>query len=199
MQGPRGEHRVSRRRARGPQFADFEGREGSTTMTMTETLEDQHLHEPELDESGGQDTHRVAPPPPRRQQMSVQVRAACLQDGVAVLGLLEDVGYYPEPIAFAKTYRKTLNDPLFLVRVAEFEGKIVGMASLSLRHQLGLGGLVASLDEFVITPGPHEKGADKALMQATVGRARALGARRIINTRINEGTTPRPAAIARTA
>ena len=132
--------------------------------------------------------------------MSVQVRTACLQDGVAVLDLLEEVGYYPEPIAFAKTYRKTLGDPNFLVRVAEVDGKIVGMASLSLRHQLGLGGLLASLDEFVITPGPHEKGVDKALMQATVGKARSLGARRII-TRVNEGTSPRPAAaaIAKTA
>jgi N-acetylglutamate synthase-like GNAT family acetyltransferase len=132
--------------------------------------------------------------------MSVQVRAACLQDGVAVLTLLEEVGYYPEPIAFAKTYRKTLSDPLFLVRVAEVGGKIVGMATLSLRHQLGLGGLLASLDELVITPGPYEKGVDKALMQATVGRARSLGARRIIQ-RVNEGTSPRPVAapIARSA
>jgi N-acetylglutamate synthase-like GNAT family acetyltransferase len=123
--------------------------------------------------------------------MSVQVRPACLQDGIAVLTLLEEVGYYPEPIAFAKTYRKTLNDPLFLVRVAEVEGKIVGMASLSLRNQIGLGGLLASLDELVITPGPYEKGVEKNLMQATVGRARALGARRIIQ-RVNEGTSPRP-------
>src|SRR6185503_1500667 len=62
--------------------------------------------------------------------MNVRVRPASLQDGVAVLELLEEVGYYPEPIAFAKTYRKTLCDPHFLVRVAEAEGKIVGMASL---------------------------------------------------------------------
>jgi N-acetylglutamate synthase-like GNAT family acetyltransferase len=130
--------------------------------------------------------------------MSVLVRPACLQDGVAVLALLEEVGYYPEPISFAKTYRKTLSDPLFLVRVAEVEGKIVGMASLSLRHQLGLGGLLASLDEFVIQPNPQSKAVDKLLMQATVGKARALGARRVI-TRVNEGTSPRPAAIARTA
>jgi hypothetical protein len=130
--------------------------------------------------------------------MSVQVRPACLQDGVAVLALLEEVGYYPEPISFAKTYRKTLSDPLFLVRVAEVEGKIVGMASLSLRHQLGLGGLLASLDELVIPSTPMAKAVDKALMQATVGKARALGARRII-TRVNEGTSPRPTAIARTA
>ena len=130
--------------------------------------------------------------------MSVLVRPACLQDGVAVLTLLEEVGYYPEPISFAKTYRKTLSDPHFLVRVAEVEGKIVGMASLSLRHQLGLGGLLACLDEYVVQPNPQSKAVDKALMQATVGKARALGARRII-TRVNEGTSPRPAAIARTA
>jgi hypothetical protein len=51
--------------------------------------------------------------------MSVRVRPATLQDGVAVLALLEDVGYYPEPIQYAQTYRKTLTDPHFLVRVAE--------------------------------------------------------------------------------
>src|SRR6266545_22489 len=72
--------------------------------------------------------------------MSVHVRPASLQDGVAVLELLEQVGYYPEPISFAKTYRKTLTDPHFLVRVALAEdGKIVGMASLSMRWQRGRG------------------------------------------------------------
>ena len=77
------------------------------------------------------------------------VLAQCvrLQDGVAVLGLLEEVGYYPEPIPFAQTYRKTLTDHNFLVRVAEDDdGRIVGMASLSLRYQLGLGGLLACPD-----------------------------------------------------
>lgn len=132
--------------------------------------------------------------------MSVRVRAASLQDGVAVLELLEEVGYYPEPIAFAQTYRKTLSDPHFLVRVAEGDGgRIVGMASLSLRYQLGIGGLVASLDELAVAPGPDAKSADKALMKATVGKARSLGARRIV-TRANEGTPPpRAAQLQRTA
>ena len=84
--------------------------------------------------------------------MNVRVRPASLQDGVAVLELLEEVGYYPEPIAFAKTYRKTLSDPHFLVRVAEADGKIVGMATLSMRYQLGLGGLLACLDELAWPP-----------------------------------------------
>ena len=111
--------------------------------------------------------------------MSVYVRAASLQDGVAVLELLEEVGYYPDPIAFAKTYRKTMTDPHFLVRVAEEDGKIVGMASLSMRYQLGLGGLLASLDELAVARG--HKTAEKLLLQATVGKARSLGARRIVH------------------
>src|SRR5438093_12950584 len=104
--------------------------------------------------------------------MSVHVRSASLQDGVAVLALLEEVGYYPEPIGFAKTYRKTLADPHFLVRVAEAEGRIVGMATLSLRYQIGLGGLLACLDELAIARDAG-KGVDRALLQATVGKARS--------------------------
>lgn len=125
--------------------------------------------------------------------MSVQVRAAALQDGVSVLELLEKVGYYPEPIAFAQTYRKTLANPHFLVRVAESAGRIVGLASLSLRYQLGLGGLLACLDELAVLPGPEEKRTHRLLMKATVGKARALGARRVV-LRANEGTPPPRAA-----
>ncbi|HET7292920.1 MAG TPA: GNAT family N-acetyltransferase [Vicinamibacteria bacterium] len=125
--------------------------------------------------------------------MSAQIRPASLQDGVAVLALLEDVGYYPEPISFAKTYRKTLADPHFLVRVAEDGGRIVGVASLSMRWQLGIGGLVASLDELAIAPDADRKRVQRLLLRATVGKARALGARRIVQ-RANEGTPPPRAA-----
>jgi hypothetical protein len=128
--------------------------------------------------------------------MSVQVRSAALQDGVAVLELLETVGYYPEPIGFAQTYRKTLANPNFLVRVAESAGRIVGLASLSLRYQLGLGGLLACLDELVVVPGlpgPEERRANRLLMKATVGKARGLGARRVVQ-RPNDGTPPPRAA-----
>jgi len=124
--------------------------------------------------------------------MNVRVRPASLQDGVAVLKLLEEVGYYPEPIAFAKTYRKTLSDPHFLVRVAEAEGRIVGMATLSMRYQLGLGGLLACLDERTVSPAAVS-GTDRLLLQATVGKARSLGARRTV-IKANEGTPPPRAA-----
>lgn len=125
--------------------------------------------------------------------MGVQIRPASLQDGVLVLGLLEQVGYYPEPLSFAKTYRQTLANPHFLVRVAEAEGRVVGVATLSMRFQLGIGGLVACLDELAVCPGPHAARAEKLLKKATVGRARALGARRVVQ-RVNEGTPPPRAA-----
>ena len=125
--------------------------------------------------------------------MSVRVRPACLQDGVTVLTLLEQVGYYPEPISFAQTYRKSLSSPQSLVRVAEADGEIVGMASMSFRNQLGLGGLIACLDELVIKSGPHADRAQRLLTQATVGKARKLGARRVVN-QPNQGTPPPRAA-----
>lgn len=130
---------------------------------------------------------------------SVQVRPALLQDGVAVLQLLEDVGYYPEPIAFAQTYRKALVDPHYLVRVAEMNGQIVGMASLCMRNQLGLGGILACLDEKAIRPVAEAKRVDRLLMRETVGRARSLGARKVV-LRTNENTPPpRAAQLAKTA
>src|SRR5205823_6612038 len=76
------------------------------------------------------------------------------------------------------------------------DGKIVGMASLSLRWQLGLGGLLACLDELAVAPG--FKGAERVLLQATVGKARSLGARRVV-TKANEGTPPPRAAQLRAA
>jgi len=125
--------------------------------------------------------------------MSVEVRPAALQDGVAVLSLLEDVGYYPEPVSYARTFRRTITDPHFLVRVAEAEdGRIVGVATLSLRYQLGLGGLIACLDEFAVVPGAP-KGVERALRRETLGRARAMGAVRVLKE-ANQHTPPPRAA-----
>jgi hypothetical protein len=125
--------------------------------------------------------------------MSVEVRPASLQDGVAVLSLLEDVGYYPEPVSFAQTFRRTITNPGFLVRVAETEdGRVVGVATLSLRYQLGLGGLVANLDEIAIAAGAP-KGVERRLRRETLGKARALGAVRVLK-QANQHTPPPRAA-----
>jgi hypothetical protein len=125
--------------------------------------------------------------------MSVEVRPASLQDGVAVLSLLEDVGYYPEPVSYARTFRRTITDPHFLVRVAQTEdGRIVGVATLSLRYQLGLGGLLACLDELAVVPGAP-KGVERALRRETLGRARAMGAVRVLKE-ANQHTPPPRAA-----
>ena len=128
--------------------------------------------------------------------MSVEVRPASLQDGVAVLSLLEDVGYYPEPVSYARTFRRTITDPSFLVRVAEAEdGRIVGVATLSLRYRLGLGGLLACLDELAVLP-DAPKGVERALRRETLGRARAMGAVRVLKE-ANQYTPPPRAALLR--
>ena len=127
--------------------------------------------------------------------MSVEVRPAALQDGVAVLSLLEDVGYYPEPVSFARTFRRTITDPHFLVRVAEAGGRIVGLATLSLRYRLGLGGLLACLDELAVLP-DAPKGVERALRRETLGRARAMGAVRVLKE-ANQYTPPPRAALLR--
>ena len=128
--------------------------------------------------------------------MSVEVRPASLQDGVAVLSLLEDVGYYPEPISYARTFRRTITDPSFLVRVAEAEdGRVVGVATLSLRYRLGLGGLLACLDELAVLP-DAPKGVERALRRETLGRARAMGAVRVLKE-ANQLTPPPRAALLR--
>ena len=125
--------------------------------------------------------------------MSVEIRPASLQDGVAVLSLLEEVGYYPEPVSFAQTFRRTITDRGFLVRVAESEdGRVVGVATLALRYQLGLGGLIACLDELAIAAGAP-KGVERKLRRETVGRARALGAGRVLK-QANPHTPPPRAA-----
>jgi len=125
--------------------------------------------------------------------MSYEVRAATLQDGVAVLSLLEQVGYYPEPVSFATTFRRTIVDSRFLVRVAEREdGRIAGVATLSLRYQLGLGGVLASLDVLAVAP-DAPRGVERALRVATIGKARALGAVRVLKE-ANQHTPPPRAA-----
>ena len=70
------------------------------------------------------------------------------------------------------------------------------MASLSMRWQLGLGGLLACLDELAVARG--FKAAERVLLQATVGKARSLGARRVV-MKANEGTPPPRAAQIRAA
>ena len=119
------------------------------------------------------------------------MRPASLQDGVAVLTLLEDVGYYPEPVAFANTFRRTIHDPHFLVRVAEAQdGRVVGVATLALRYQLGLGGLIASLDELAIAPGAP-RGVDAGCGERRSARrarsARSACSSRRTSTRLRRG------------
>jgi hypothetical protein len=68
----------------------------------------------------------------------------------------------------------------------------VGVATLSLRYQLGLGGLIACLDELAIAA-DAPKGVERKLRRETLGRARALGAVCVLK-QANQHTPPPRAA-----
>jgi hypothetical protein len=58
-----------------------------------------------------------------------------------------------------------------------------------MRWQLGLGGLLACLDEYAVAPGCPNR-VHKLLKQATIGKARGLGARKVVANKPNENTPP---------
>jgi hypothetical protein len=98
-------------------------------------------------------------------------------------------------VSFAQTFRRTIIDPRFLVRVATDDaGRVVGLATLALRYQLGLGGLLASLDEFVVVENAP-RGVERALRHATLGKARALGAVRVLKEANLHTPPPRAAQL----
>ena len=53
---------------------------------------------------------------------------------------------------------------------------------------------MANLDEFAVLEGPHLKSATRHLRMATLGKARALGAVRVVKDLANTGTPPPRAA-----
>ena len=76
------------------------------------------------------------------------------------------------------------------------DGRIVGVATLALRYQLGLGGIIASLDELAIAENAP-RGVERRLKRETLGKARGLGAVRVLK-QANQHTPPPRAALDRT-
>jgi len=108
------------------------------------------------------------------------------------------VGYYPEPILLREDRIAKTLAPILISSCGwpRWRARSSGWRRCRCAGKLGLGGLLACLDELAIAPG--HKGVEGALMQATVGKARGLGARRIV-VRANEGTPPPRAAQLRAA
>lgn len=108
------------------------------------------------------------------------VRVAAKGDTDAVHALLVALGYASlSRAALDATLERFLAHPEMRAWIAEEGGRALGLATLSWRPQLRLGGLLATLDELVVAEGARGAGVGAALVAAARAHARALGVVRL--------------------
>jgi N-acetylglutamate synthase-like GNAT family acetyltransferase len=108
------------------------------------------------------------------------IRLATEADLRAVFDLMDSFGYPGlSQLRFGETYREVLNDPSMFVVLAEANGGVVGLATLSRRPQLRLTANLVTIDELAIAPDWRGRGIGKALLNQAKGIARHSGCRRL--------------------
>jgi len=110
----------------------------------------------------------------------VVLRLARAEDRASVHALIEELGYTDLPKdAFARGYAAVLADAAQQVWLAEIEGVVVGLMSLSTRPQVRLAGPILTVDELVVTERARGEGVGGELIELAKGEALRLGARRL--------------------
>ena len=108
------------------------------------------------------------------------VRRATESDMKTAFKLIGELGYpdvkFPE---FARTYTGAQQHPAMTLLVAECDGVVVGLASISRRPQLRLGGDLITIDELVISDRFRGSGIGKAILERVKSMCVELGARRL--------------------
>jgi N-acetylglutamate synthase-like GNAT family acetyltransferase len=108
------------------------------------------------------------------------VRRASTADTESARGLLRELGYAGiDEAAFALGFAAVLADPLQSVWLAEQEGRVVGLMSLSWRPQVRIAGLIMTIDELVVTEGARGSGLGAKLLEIAKDEATRVGARRL--------------------
>lgn len=108
--------------------------------------------------------------------VNFRVRAARRGDALNIVGLLTEVG----AAASTDTVTWIISHPEMEILVAADNlDKAIGIATLSHRPVLKLGGRAASLDELVVTKAWRRKGVGRQLAQRAVERAKVLGVKRL--------------------
>jgi N-acetylglutamate synthase-like GNAT family acetyltransferase len=110
----------------------------------------------------------------------ISIRKAASSDVESIWRLLADLGYGDQTLStFEETFRTVSLNSAISVLVAEAGDRIVGLASTSHRPQLRLGGLLVSLDEFVVAAEYRGCGVGRLLLEGVKAHARALKACRL--------------------
>lgn len=84
-----------------------------------------------------------------------------------------------DPGTLAHGFAAVLADPLQCVWLAEREGRVVGLMSMSRRPQLRLAGPIVTIDEMIVTEDARGAGIGAKLLQVAKTHAVGIGARRL--------------------
>jgi GNAT superfamily N-acetyltransferase len=94
--------------------------------------------------------------------------------------LMEELGYPDLVLAeFARTYASVQEHPAMTLFLAEYDGEVIGLASISRRPQLRLTGELITIDELVIADRMRGLGAGRAMLEYIKSMSREIGARRL--------------------
>jgi ribosomal protein S18 acetylase RimI-like enzyme len=112
----------------------------------------------------------------------MRIREATIEDSAIIAQLMaqliEASGYgdwQVSPEQIEESLRKMANSDDYQVLLAEDEGQVVGLLSLSFRHTLFHPAPSALIDELVVERGYRRRGVGQQLMAEAIERCRAAG------------------------
>jgi L-amino acid N-acyltransferase YncA len=116
-----------------------------------------------------------------RENTMVNIREATIEDQEVVFELLRQLmtsATAESPInqpTTAETFRQVINEEKGTVLVAEEDGKMLGVVTLSYPVAIRCGGIYSCIEEFIVTERARGKGVGSRLLQAAIDKATEKG------------------------
>ena len=112
----------------------------------------------------------------------MRIRQATVEDSAVIAQLMAQLieasgyeGWQVSPEQVEESLRKMANSDAYQVLLAEDEGQVVGLLSLSFRHTLFHSAPSALIDELVVERAHRRRGVGQQLMTEAIKRCRAPG------------------------
>jgi L-amino acid N-acyltransferase YncA len=111
----------------------------------------------------------------------VNIREATINDQEEVFDLLRQLmtsATAESPInqpSAAETYRQVIDEEKGTVLIAEEDGKMLGLVTLSYPVAIRCGGIYSCIEEFIVTEQARGKGVGSGLLQAAIDKANEKG------------------------
>ena len=116
-----------------------------------------------------------------REQTMVNIREATINDQAEVFDLLRQLmtsANLESPInqpSAAETFRQVIEEEKGTVLLAEEDGRILGLVTLSYPVAIRCGGIYSCIEEFIVTEQARGKGVGSKLLEAAIDKATEKG------------------------